>query len=66
MNRKTATRTVLLAAAFVAATLQGSRLPQHAPWEGAVTAGAVTDKQRACTPTDEQSDSGCKSERMWA
>jgi hypothetical protein len=66
MNRKTATRTVLLAAAFVAATLQGSRLPQHAPWEGAAVAGAVTDKQRACTPTDKRSADACKSERMWA
>ena len=62
----TATKLILLAAAFVAATLQGSRLPHDLLLQTAPTPNAAGDRQRACTPDDERADSACVPERMWA
>ena len=61
-----ATKLILLAAAFVAATLQGSRLPNDLPLQTAPAANVAGDRQRACTPDDERAGSACVPERMWA
>lgn len=54
----------LLAAAFVAATLQGSRLPEDFDREGATLANA-SGSDRVCTLADERAGR-CTAERMWA
>jgi hypothetical protein len=64
MKHRKAWKAILLAAAFTAATLQGSRLPEDLEWDGAVVASG-SSSDRVCTLSDERAG-WCTADRMWA